>query len=272
MNTINIAIVGCGGIGAGVLRSLTEQNGIRVSSIVISSEDSSVERARALKAQYAPGARLLNTFDGNGTLPDLVVECAGHRAIRQHVLPSLRRGIPCLIVSIGALSEDGLADDLEQAAVAGQTQVQLLPGAIGAIDALSAARFGGLHSVRYVGRKPPLAWEGTPAQELCDLSALKEPKLLFAGSAQDAAALYPKNANVAATISLAGLGMRDTHVDLYADPALCENVHQIDARGTFGSFSLTMRGHPLPNNPKTSALTVYSVVRALVNRVNPISI
>ena len=271
MNAINIAIVGCGGIGAGVLRSLTNQNGIRVSSIVVSSDDAK-EHARALKSQYAPEACLLNTLEGTRTLPDLVVECAGHGAIRQHVLPSLRRGIPCLVVSIGALSEDGLADDLEQAAVAGQTQVQLLPGAIGAIDALSAARLGGLHSVRYFGRKPPSAWVGTPAQDLCDLSALKEPKLLFTGSARDAAALYPKNANVAATISLAGLGMRYTHVELYADPALSENVHQVDASGTFGSFSLTMRGRPLPSNPKTSALTVYSVVRALVNRVNPISI
>ncbi len=272
MNMIKIALIGCGGIGAGVLRCLAEHDGIRVASMVISTDAAAMEHARALTAQYAPAARLISTLDGTGTLPDLVVECAGHGAIRQHVLPSLRRGIPCLVVSVGALSEDGLVDELEQAAAAGQTQVQLLPGAIGAIDALAAARLGGLSSVRYVGRKPPLAWAGTPAQELCDLSALKAPKLLFSGSARDAAALYPKNANVAATISLAGLGMRATRVDLYADPTLYENVHQVDASGTFGSFSLTMRGRPLPDNPKTSALTVYSVVRALVNRVNSISI
>ncbi len=267
-----ISIIGCGGIGAGVLRGLAAQPGIRVESIVVPPEAATREHARALAAQYAPAARLVDSVDPDRDRPDLIVECAGHRAIRQHVLPGLRSGIACLLVSVGALSEDGLVDELEQATLLGGTQVQLLPGAIGAIDALAAARLGGLSSVRYTGRKPPSAWSGTPAQQLCDLCALREPAMLFAGSAREAAALYPKNANVAATVSLAGLGLSATYVELYADPGVSENVHQVDAVGAFGSFSLTMRGRPLPENPKTSALTVYSVLRALANRVNPVSI
>lgn len=266
---LSIAMIGCGAIGAGVLELLRGDSGLRVDTVLVTAAHH--DAARAIVARWAPAARVVECLDElGGSTPDLLVECAGHSAIEAHVLPALARGIPCIVASVGALSEPGLAQRLEDAARRGGTQVQLLSGAIGGIDALSAARVGGLDAVVYTGRKPPQAWKGTPAQDVCDLDALTEARLIFSGSAQEAAQLYPKNANVAAMLSLAGLGLQRTQVQLFADPALSENLHHVEARGAFGSFELTMRGKPLAANPKTSALTVYSMVRALRNRIQPL--
>lgn len=266
---IRIAMIGCGAIGIGVLELLKDDPSVAVQCVVLP-PGTHPDAQRALAA-HASQARLVHQL-GAGDGVDLVVECAGHAAIEEHVLPALSRGVPCLVASVGALSAPGMAQRLEEAARSGGTQVQLLPGAIGGIDALAAARVGGLDSVVYTGRKPPKAWKGTPAERECDLDSLTTAFRIFEGNAEQAARLYPKNANVAATLSLAGVGLQRTRVQLYADPAVTENVHHFEARGAFGSLELTLRGKPLAANPKTSALTVYSIVRALANRGRALAI
>jgi aspartate dehydrogenase len=268
---LKLALIGSGAIGASVLQLLHGDADVCVAYVIVPEPHQA--EARAVVAQWAPGAQVLDCIPDNASAaPDLVVECAGHSAIADHVLPALARGIPCVVASIGAMSAPGMALALEQAAKQGGTQVQLLSGAIGGIDALAAARIGGLDRVVYTGRKPPAAWKGTPAQDLCDLDGLTRAFCIFDGSAEQAAQLYPKNANVAATLAFAGLGLQRTQVQLFADPAVQENVHHVAASGAFGSFELTMRGKPLAANPKTSALTVYSVVRAIRNRAATVSI
>ena len=266
---LHITMVGCGAIGVGVLELLEKDPQLCVDCVIASAGSEELVRQRLAGFKQPP--QVLTALPADAR-PDLLVECAGHRAIEEHVLPALERGIACLIVSVGALSEAGLVERLEAAAERGQTRIQLLPGAIGGIDALSAAKVGGLDSVNYVGRKPAQAWKNTPAEQVCDLASITQATVIFEGSAREAARLYPKNANVAATLSLAGLGLDRTHVTLIADPLSEENVHHFEARGAFGGFEMSLRGKPLLANPKTSALTVYSVVRALGNHAHVISI
>jgi aspartate dehydrogenase len=267
---LHVSMIGCGAIGAGVMELLKSDPDVIFDVVIV--PESGLAAARPVVFSHAPNARVAVRLDERETGPDLLIECAGHHAIEEHILPALERGIPCMVVSIGALSQPGLVERLEAAARRGKTQVQLLSGAIGAIDALSAAKVGGLDSVVYTGRKPPSAWKDTPAEALFALDTLETATVIFEGTAREAARLYPKNANVAATLSLAGLGLDHTQVRLLADPSVTENVHHVEARGAFGGFELTMRGKPLAANPKTSALTVFSVVSAVGNRAHALSI
>ena len=253
-----VTLVGFGAIGRSIFQRLGGSAHTRVAHIVVSTP-----RVAALQAELGQAVQVSDQVPASSRL---VLECAGHSALTQHVVPALARGIECAVLSVGALSDAGLPEQLAQAAEQGQTQVHLLSGAMGGIDAIAAARLGGLTDVTYTGRKPPSGWRGTPAEQVVNLDTLAEPAVILQASAREAARLYPKNANVAATVSLAGLGLDATQVRLIADPGVTENIHEIMARGAFGEMHLTLRGKPLADNPKTSALTVLSALRFLHNR------
>lgn len=118
---------------------------------------------------------------------------------------------------------------------------------------------------RPAGTKPPAGWAGSPAGDALDLATLSASTAHFTGTARAAALAYPKNANVAAAVALAGVGFDETQVHLIADPGATQNTHQIEARGVFGSFDFTISGNTLPDNPKSSALAAMSAVRAVQN-------
>jgi aspartate dehydrogenase len=256
-----LAVVGFGAIGQELARSLLADPEARISQIVV--PPASLDACRAAAARLAPSARVLAELDLESAVrPALVAECAGHAAVLQHVVPALRAGVPCVIASVGALHEAGRLEALEEAARLGRSRVQLIAGAIGGLDALAAARTGGLEQVRYVGCKPPAGWVGTPAEAVCSLQSLREATVIFRGSAREAARQFPRNANVAAAVALAGLGLDATEVELVADPAVLRNVHAIEARGSFGSMSVRLENLALPSNPRTSALAMLSLLRA----------
>jgi aspartate dehydrogenase len=200
-----------------------------------------------------------------------VIDCAGHAGLRAHGPPALASGRDVVTVSIGALADEGLRSELEEAARAGGSRLHLASGAIGGLDALRAARAGDLGIVRYVGRKPPEGWKGSRAEDVLDLSTpLTHPQIHFMGNARDAALAYPKNANVAAAVALAGVGFERTEVELVADPGTDTNVHEIHAQGDFGSFTFIISGRTLPDNPRSSALAAMSVVASIVDASQPI--
>jgi aspartate dehydrogenase len=260
----HVTLIGYGAIGRSVVQRMQGFPGVQITHIVVSAA-----RVAEVQSLVRNAIRVSAAVPADATL---VLECAGHSALTQHVLPALARGVECAVLSVGALSEVGLPEQLALAAQQGSTQVHLLAGAIGAIDAIAAAKLAGLDEVTYTGRKPPSGWKGSPAEQVVNLDALTEATVILDSTAREAARLYPKNANVAATVSLAGLGLDATRVRLIADPTVAENIHDVQARGAFGELHITMRGKPLADNPKTSALTVLSALRFLQNRAAALTI
>jgi aspartate dehydrogenase len=258
---IRVLMVGAGAIGQVLLKFIADDANLRVTHVL-------EHESQAAKAQerLGPSIRVITSLDALDAPIDFAIECAGHAAVKSHVPALLRKGIDVALVSVGSLAEAGLAESLEAAAREGKSQLTLISGAIAGIDAIASAKVAGLDEVIYTGRKPPVGWQGTPAEQVCDLASLKEPKVIFEGSAGEAARTYPKNANVAATVSLAGLGLDKTRATLIADPGVTKNIHEVVARGTFGELKIQIAGNPLPENPKTSALAAYCAVRVLRNR------
>jgi len=203
---------------------------------------------------------------------DLVVECAGHGAVATHVPLLLRAGVDVILASVGALSDPELDAVLRAAARQGGSRLILTTGAIGGVDLLSAIAAAGGLEVTYRGSKPPVAWQGTDAERVVDLKSVSQPTRFFAGTAREAAMAYPRNANVAATLALAGAGFDATRVELIADPQASGNVHEYAVTSPIARFSIRIENLPSKANAKTSVSTVYSILREIRNRVSPVAI
>ncbi|MGA4494756.1 aspartate dehydrogenase [Vreelandella venusta] len=218
------------------------------------------------------GVEVLSCIENCRERPDLVVECAGQPGLAEHGEAVLSRGLTLAIVATGALADEGLYSRLRQAAELGEGRMLVLSGAVAGMDGLAAAREGGLDSVTYEACKAPKSWKGSHAEQLVDLDALNEATVFYEGNAGEAARLFPANANVAATIALAGIGMEATTVRLTADPVATRNTHRIHAQGRFGEFRIELNGRPLESNPKTSMLAALSVVRACRQVLEPVTV
>jgi aspartate dehydrogenase len=254
---MRVGLIGYGAIAQHVAQRLPAMDAVLALAVI--------RPGRAAAARAALGdVPLVDAVPAD--LPDIIVDCAGHAGLAQHGPAILRAGVPLITVSLGALADPALEAALTAAAQDGDTRLILCSGAIGGLDGLRAARMGRLSRVTYEGRKPPAGWAGSRAAQVLDLSALSAPAVHFDGDARQAARLYPKNANVAAAVALAGLGFDDTQVRLIADPAARGNTHQITATGDFGEMRFAMTGQTLPGHPQTSALAAMSVLAALADR------
>lgn len=277
MSLKRLGVIGCGGIADVVLTTLAKELASPLDQVSLLVPAQFAGQARALLDRLGStiaAKRSVHT-DVTGLLgdtPDVVAECAAHVAVRDFGPAILESGRDLVVISIGALSDETLRQRLERAARKGGARLVLPSGAIGGIDALVAARLSGLEQVVYTGRKPSKAWKGTPAEHLLALDTLTEPTVFFDGSARQAASDYPFNANVAATLALAGIGLDATQVRLVADPGITRNVHEFAVRSACGDFTVKLEGRPSPVNPKTSLMAGYSVARELLNRAGTVVI
>ncbi len=262
---MRLGIIGYGNIGR-TLIGLLGARPVDALCVLVRPEKVGQVKAELAACPAAPTIEIVGTaVDLIAAQPDLVVECAGHAVVSADVPGILAAGIDVILASIGAMADEATDAALHRAAV-GKAQLILPAGAIGGIDILASLAAGGDLKVTYRGVKPPMAWKGTQAETLLDLVSLTEPSVFFRGTAREAAMAYPKNANVAATLALAGAGFEDTSVELVADPAAPGNSHSYSVESPLARYSMTIENAASSGNARTSVATVYSVLREINNR------
>src|SRR5690606_33743284 len=150
---------------------------------------------------------------------DVVLECAPAEVFAKIAEPAIEAGRIFMPTSVGALlSRMHLVERAKQTGA----RIIVPTGALLGLDAVRAAAEGTIHSVTMVTRKPPGSLKGAPylVSNKISVEGLTEPKLIFEGSARDGATGFPANVNVAAALSLAGIGPDETRLQIWADPTV----------------------------------------------------
>lgn len=235
-----VGIIGCGAIGS-LIAEAVEKRIVRCGELLLF--DRSVDRAERLKASLHVPTRVVASVDEMIVLrPAVIVEAASQQAVKEYARSILAADIDLVVLSVGAL----LDLDLQS------SRVHVPSGAIGGLDAMRSACLAGVDEVVLTTRKSPAALNAKG----------KDETLVFEGYADEAARLFPKEMNVAATLALA-VRPAKVKVRVISDPKVDRNVHEIIIKWKHGDMSLRFSNDPHPDNPKTSALAAWSAIRLL---------
>lgn len=264
---LTVALAGFGAVGRAVAKRL-DQGIPGLNLTAISARDS--ERARSFMSDFHTIVPV-EPLERLPSLADIVVECLPPELLPRIAEPSLRAGRTLIVVSCGALLDHPYLRDL---AVQYGGRIIVPTGALIGLDAMQAAMEGVITSVRMVTRKPPRGLIGAPylVEHAIDLEGLRAPLKLFSGSARDGVRGFPANVNVAAALSLAGIGPDQTIMEIWADPSLTRNTHAITVESDSASFSMSISNIPTEENPKTGKITALSVIATLRRLTAPVRI
>lgn len=259
---VRIGLIGWGAIGRSIVSLWT---GLPEGAFSLAGVCVRPSQMHAARASLPPDTMVFDDVaDLMSLRPDYVIEAASHSAIATHGEKILRGGCSLYLLSVGSLAHEELRASLLHAAEVGKSGILIPAGALAGFDGLLTLHCDHLHSVKYTSTKPGDAWQGTPASKNYALDALRERTIIFSGNAGEAARLFPKNANLAAAVALAGIGFEKTQVELVADPLVKGNIGTIEAVSRSSTLTLTVSSNP-SSNPKTSANVGASVVAALRN-------
>ena len=268
---MRIGLIGGGTIAQLVLEHVRSASARRFDVVALMGRPGGAPRGRQL-AQTFGVPYVERREDLIARKPQAVIEAASHEAVRQHLAPLLEAGIGVVVLSAGALIDDALREAAERAAARAGALLFVPSGGIGGLDALKTACLAGVDEASIQVAKPPAAWKGIAyvEQRGVELDGLKAPLVLFEGSAREGVPHFPQNVNIAAILSLAGIGPERTRLKVVADPSLTLNTHTIRVSGRSGRFTVVLENVPAPENPKTSWLACYSALAALQALGSPV--
>lgn len=263
-----VGIIGCGTIGTEL--ALAIDSG-RVNNASIVALFDGVNQV-ALSLQYRLRNNNPRTFtdfeefisSSSFRDTDIIVESASQDAIKRFSKKIVENGKSLIVMSVGALSDPLFLSELLDIASHNSARIYVPTGAIAGIDAVRSVKHL-LDSVSLTTTKNPKALADAPFFNISgiDLYAITKKTLIYEGPAADAVKKFPTNVNVAAILSLAGIGLEKTKVKIIVDPYTNINQHEIIASGKFGEMIVSVRNLPSPTNPKTSFLAILSAIECL---------
>ncbi|MFO8110461.1 MAG: aspartate dehydrogenase [Thermoplasmata archaeon] len=250
---MNVLVIGAGSIGSVVVKECQDMECVKTCFVM----DRHRPNIKQLERRYK---KVQPVSDLNYALKqvDLVVEAASQEAVKEYGLQALEAGAELVIMSVGALVDEGLRDALYSAS--GKNRIYLPTGALCGLDAVVNASHAGIEKVTLTTRKPPKSLN----------MEVDKNTVVFQGPAAEAVKRFPKNVNVAATLSLASAGFQKTEIKLVCDPDIDQNIHEIRFQGPAGELVGISRNVPSPDNPGTSylaALSAAAAVRKLCSKV-----
>jgi aspartate dehydrogenase len=204
------------------------------------------------------------------TRSDIVIECAPPSSMMEIATPVLSAGKKIMVLSAGMLLKH---PELIALAKEHGGQIIVPTGALIGFDAVSAAAEGQIQSVTMITRKPVKGLIGAPylVENKIEIEGLTEAKRVFKGSAREAAMGFPENVNVAAALSLAGIGPDRTTIEIWADPAMQRNMHRVVVEADSARFEMAIENVP-SENPKTGRITALSALAALRKMTAPLRV
>jgi len=276
MEKLRVGVIGCGTIGTEICKAI---DGDDLEMELFFLIDNHPENIESLYTSLKKKPEITKSDShGLGAIledVDLVIECASQAAVREFVIPALRSGTNVMILSVGALlCIEGLYEEIESIAKEKDCKVYIPSGAVAGIDGLKSGAMVGIESVELTTIKPPRGFEGNEyvKEKGIELSSIERAETLFVGHAKEAVKYFPENVNVAATLSLAGIGSKATRVKIVADPGAKRNVHEVKAWGEFGNLFVRVENVPSAANPKTSYLAALSAIATLKRISYPIKV
>lgn len=253
---MKVGIIGCGAIGSEIAKAASQLKGVR-QVLLFDVDPDATSHLRDL-----PRVKVARSGKAVVTAADLVIEAANKGVVQTDVKQALAQGKKVMLLTVGALADDDLREELLGLAVKNGGKIYVPSGAVMGVDGVKAASEADLKSVTLVTTKPPAGLD----------KKLDRWTLLFSGPAREAVQRFPKNVNVAATLSLAGLGFDQTHVQVAVDPLATRNSHKVIIEGNFGRARIEVENLPSPGNPATSYLASLSAIALLRRIVSPIEI
>jgi aspartate dehydrogenase len=255
--SLKVGLAGLGAVGLNVAQRIEAGiPGLVLSAVSVRD----AEKARRNLPQAGAGIRMLPAEE-LAEACDVVVECLPPAVFRTVAAPAVEHGRIFLPLSVGQLLENW---NLVTRAKETGARILVPTGALLGLDAVRAAAEGTIRSVTMVTRKPPGGLDGAPylVQHGISVKNLQEPLKVFDGTAREGARGFPENVNVAAALSLAGIGPDRTRLEIWADPAIDRNTHRIEVDADTAKFSMAIENVP-SENPKTGRIVALSTVAAL---------